>query len=1057
MTFRVTQNMLNNVVMGNLNRNLSKLMDIQSKLSSGKRLNVPSDDPVGAASAIRLRARLSETQQLLRNIEQGSTQLQSTDNVLNDMNNILMRAQELAIGQANVTADADTRSAVSKEIGALIEQFVNLLNTKIGDRYIFAGHRTLDNPYVKSDNGVTYSGDSGDLKIEIESGTTLNANIPGSILLPTAVDDLGGHTNFNAYVERSIPLGLRNLTDLNQGSGVDQGFIIINTRAGQRAIVDLRNVKTLEDVAFQISNAVDEQERRIAVQATVDEETQSLVLTDYTSPNDIQTGARLSVEEYGKGQVARQLGLKGEDLDGDGVLQGRDLAPLSLTTRLEDFHLGAGVELGSFIITDKAGNSAEIDISQARTLEDVRILINQAGTNLRAQINTGGNGLLIQDGSPAGSSGTIRITESGKGTNTARELGILTPEGGVGDNRFIGEALNPRITMDTPLALLNRAQGFDLGSIMVENGPLKGVIDLTRVSTVGGLIKTLNESGLDLTARINDLGTGISVTSTVGGRTLKISDCQNNFTATLLGIQGSRDVLVDPVKPMGESSDLLTAIDGQTRLKDLSLGEGISQSVVRITDSLGNSININIANVNTIQGVINLINSRGAEGDGSVNVVARISDDLRGLTLIDLSTQNTVIQKVTSTGNLSSSFGELAAGQAIVINAFEKDNTSVLYARSADIVSKALEGESVLSGVVESVDKDSGEIFMRTADGSLRKVTSLQPVQNIFSGQSIHLVGEELVTGEFQARAVEIVTDPKEGEQQITGVVESLDSSTGMVSLRLDDGSLRQVRFVTGQGVLKVEDIGGGSAARNLGISGSSVTGSDRIVGKPLNPCLRETTELSLLQGGTFIPGKINIVNGDRDVVIDLSNARTVGDMLVLINSSLADVVATINPAGTGISIESRVKGTTLVVKDIPQKNPDGTNRTHTDGTTVFDNTASTLGLSGSADVIGNLIFLRNALDTNSQQDIQKTLDMFSEALSRILNQRTTTGARSNQMTTTSERGLDTNLRFTEILTGIEDLDVIEAVSQLAAQENAYNAALGSASRIILPSLLDYL
>jgi flagellar hook-associated protein 3 FlgL len=77
--------------------------------------------------------------------------------------------------------------------------------------------------------------------------------------------------------------------------------------------------------------------------------------------------------------------------------------------------------------------------------------------------------------------------------------------------------------------------------------------------------------------------------------------------------------------------------------------------------------------------------------------------------------------------------------------------------------------------------------------------------------------------------------------------------------------------------------------------------------------------------------------------------------------------------------------------------------------------------------------------------------------MNRVLNQRTKVGAHSNQLTTTHDRTLDTNLRNTDILSGIEDLDVIQAVSDLAAQQNAYNAALGAASKIILPSLLDFL
>ena len=273
----------------------------------------------------------------------------------------------------------------------------------------------------------------------------------------------------------------------------------------------------------------------------------------------------------------------------------------------------------------------------------------------------------------------------------------------------------------------------------------------------------------------------------------------------------------------------------------------------------------------------------------------------------------------------------------------------------------------------------------------------------------------------------------------------------------LADGTRRRVSIITERGVLRVEDIGGGTTAADLGIKGISVVGSDRLQGKPLDPVISESTKLRLLNGGTFVPGKIRIANGNRDVVVDLSNAQTVGDLLALINASPAGVVASINSTGKGIALRSRITGTTLMVNKIPLKNPDGSNQTYPDGSTIFDETADKLGLTGSSDILGNLIFLRDALLNNNREDIARTLDKFPEAFNRVLNQRTKMGARATQLLTTRERTQDSKLRNTEILSGIEDIDVIEAVSELAAQENAFNAALGSASRIIMPSLLDFL
>jgi len=1056
MSFRVTQNLLSNTVLSNLNRNLDSLMRIQSQLSSGKRISRPSDDPVGTSTAMRLRTRLSETNQYLRNMDQGDTQVNYIDNVFDDISDLLMRAQELAISQANVTADANTRTAVAQELTALIDQFVDLLNTRVGNRYLFAGFETLIEPYKQTETGVSYQGDSGELNFEIESGTTLSTNIPGSVLMPTVVSDLGGQANLYSYVERSIPLGIRKLVEFNQGTGVDEGFIQVTNRSGQVARIDLRGTETLDEVAFRISNANDLNGRRLAVNVTVDENLRALVVEDISSPNDYIPGQNVVIEDIGNGRVARQLGILGESENGSNVLYGRDLAPIELTTLLDDLNRGSGVERGLFQITDREGNNAIIDISTAETITDVRQLINQAGTNIRAEINTGGNGILLLDGSSSMATGMIRITEFGENTHTARDLGILTSEQGSTGTILFGESLAPNITEDTPISLMNRAQGLDLTQIVVENGPKRGTIDFSKASTAGDIIRMIRESGLDLTARINDLGTGISVTSTIGGRTLKITDGIGGYTATILGIQGSRDVLVEPVDPIGTESELLPAINGETRLSALNRGHGVASGVIRITDALGNAQNIDITGVNTVQGVLNLINGFGADGQGLINVVAELSPDMQGISLIDKTISNTVIQQITTTGALSTNIAGLAAGDAIVVNVFESQDGSEI-ASHMDLVSKPEAGEVSLAGIIETVDKEARQISLRAPDGTLYNVLSQQPVDNFFIGQSMHINGQITPSGDFSARTVALVTSPGAGEEQLVGRIESVDLVNNTVNLTLEDGSTRQIKLITGRGLVKVEDSSEGTTAADLGIRGVSVAGSDRIVGTALDPLISMNTRLSLLNGGTFVPGQIRIANGERDVVVDLSNTDTIKDLLIQINTSAAAVVASINETGTGISLRSRINGTTLMVTKVTLKNPDGSDKAYPDGSTIFDQTADLLGLTGSEDILGNLLFLRNALLENSQEDVQKTLSKFPEGLVRILNQRTKIGARANQLDTTQDRGLDSNLSNTEILSGVEDLDVAEAVSELAGQENALNAALGAASKIILPSLLDYL
>src|SRR5262249_4305177 len=113
---------------------------------------------------------------------------------------------------------------------------------------------------------------------------------------------------------------------------------------------------------------------------------------------------------------------------------------------------------------------------------------------------------------------------------------------------------------------------------------------------------------------------------------------------------------------------------------------------------------------------------------------------------------------------------------------------------------------------------------------------------------------------------------------------------------------------------LTIADVGGATTARALGIAADR---PGQIAGLPLTPQLTSTTSLNLLYGGRGVNlGTIHITNGNRETDIDLSTARTIGDVLSAINTSSAGVQATFNANGTALQVRSTNADTVAVVTE---------------------------------------------------------------------------------------------------------------------------------------------
>ncbi|MFZ3171730.1 MAG: flagellar hook-associated protein FlgL [Carboxydocellales bacterium] len=184
---RITNNMMVGTFMRNLNNNARGMDKLQERLSTGKQLNRPSDDPVGLVGALRLRTGLTETDKYLNNTNDGVSWLQTTDTAIGQAGDILQRVRELTISGASDVLPQQARDAINQEIMQLSAQLLQVANTTHGDRYIFAGYRTNQPSFGA---GGVYNGTPSPSPIEYEIGVNvkMQVNVEGDRVFKTIPD-----------------------------------------------------------------------------------------------------------------------------------------------------------------------------------------------------------------------------------------------------------------------------------------------------------------------------------------------------------------------------------------------------------------------------------------------------------------------------------------------------------------------------------------------------------------------------------------------------------------------------------------------------------------------------------------------------------------------------------------------------------------------------------------------------------------------------------------------------------------------------------------------------
>ncbi len=173
---RVSDNATSYALKYSLGKAKNKLNNLNLKGSSLKQVTKPSDDPTGNVDILSIRSENVDIVQYKRNINVASTQLSFTETAIEDLVDLVNKAKEIAIGQGSDIYNADVRKSVAMEVRQLRNQAIAVGNKRFGNRYIFAGHKTLTRPF---DQEGHYSGDNGSINLEVAKDYFVPTNLTG--------------------------------------------------------------------------------------------------------------------------------------------------------------------------------------------------------------------------------------------------------------------------------------------------------------------------------------------------------------------------------------------------------------------------------------------------------------------------------------------------------------------------------------------------------------------------------------------------------------------------------------------------------------------------------------------------------------------------------------------------------------------------------------------------------------------------------------------------------------------------------------------------------------
>lgn len=181
---RITNKMMTNNMLGNINKNKVNMTNLEQQYSTGKKIQKPSDDPIVTVRALKLRTNLSELGQYYeKNIPDAKSWMDVTESALTTVNDILTKVNTYCVQGSSDTLTASDRSSIASNLEQLKQQIYQEGNTNYAGRYVFTGYKT--------DSSLVFTEDISNLTYNITE------NMAGEDI--QVVDKVSGNYTLNDY------------------------------------------------------------------------------------------------------------------------------------------------------------------------------------------------------------------------------------------------------------------------------------------------------------------------------------------------------------------------------------------------------------------------------------------------------------------------------------------------------------------------------------------------------------------------------------------------------------------------------------------------------------------------------------------------------------------------------------------------------------------------------------------------------------------------------------------------------------------------------------------